>query len=193
VMAERCHDCGGCALVCPEKAIDYGERPVGKIYRLNAFDGSFAYGELNVGEFSGVGIVKELKASAGRPESGESVLIDGPPGTGCAAAEAIEDSDYAVLVTEPTPFGVSDMAMVAEMLENTGIPFGVVINKDTGESSEAMAFCEERGFTLLGRIPFDRGLAEASALGRLEWGSPEHDRPFQDLADAVFETAGGTP
>lgn len=198
VMAERCHDCGGCDLVCPVSAVTYAERPVGKIVKGRTNEGVFAYGELNVGEFSGVRLIKELKSSViaadfgSNGSTGEIVWIDGPPGTGCAAAEAVEDANYVVLVTEPTPFGASDMAMAAEMLVNTGIPFGVAINKDDGKNSEADVFCREQNIPILGRIPFDRGLAESSALGRLEWGSPEHDKPFLELTDAVLEAARKT-
>ena len=201
VMAERCHDCGGCALVCPVSAVSFAQRPLGKIVKGRTNGGVFAYGELNVGEFSGVKLIKELKSSvgtggAGSPDGigtsgdiGELVWIDGPPGTGCAAAEAVEDSDYVVLVTEPTPFGASDMAMAAEMLFDLDIPFGVAVNKDDGGKSEVDAFCREKGIPILGRIPFDRGLAESSALGRLEWGCPERDRPFLELTEAVLKEA----
>ncbi len=190
VMAERCHDCGGCALVCPVSAVSFAQRPLGKIVKGRTNSGVFAYGELNVGEFSGVKLIKELKSSVGSgARGGVTVWMDGPPGTGCAAAETVEDSDYVVLVTEPTPFGASDMAMAAEMLFDLDIPFGVAVNKDDGGKSEVDAFCREKGIPILGRIPFDRGLAESSALGRLEWGCPERDRPFLELTEAVLNEA----
>ena len=90
------------------------------------------YGLLNVGELSGVKIIQKLKENT---KKSNLVIIDSPPGTSCSTVAAIEDVDYAIIVTEPTPFGVSDMKMVLEMLREMNIPFGVFVNKaDLGDN-----------------------------------------------------------
>ena len=185
-LPERCHDCGGCALVCPENAIHYESRSIGRIRRGHAGDGRVAWGELNVGELSGVRMIRRLRQSA----SDDGVTwIDGPPGTGCAAVAAVEDADFAVLVGEPTPFGVSDMAMAADMIRDLGLPFGVVVNKAGIGNDEIYRYCRNEGLTILGEIPFDRGLAEAGAIGRLGWGHAGCTERFTDLARRIVAAA----
>lgn len=113
VFKEICHDCGGCEIVCKKNAISYEDREIGKIFWGDGVNGiRFIYGNLNVGEVSGVKIISELREIV---QDEETVIIDSPPGTSCAAVEAVEGVDYAVIVTEPTPFGVSDMKMVVEI------------------------------------------------------------------------------
>lgn len=188
-MAERCHDCRGCALVCPHDAIHFEKRTMGKIGRGDTESGRFAYGELNIGEYSGVKIINLLRKNA---RNEDLVWIDGPPGTACSAVAAVEGVDFAVLVGEPTPFGVSDMSMAVEMLRDLGIPFGVVVNKAGIGDDEIYRYCESESVTILGEVPFDRCMAEAMALGRRGVECISNDR-FADIADAVLDAAGYVP
>ena len=127
VFEELCHECEGCGLVCPEKAIRYEQREIGKIFvGKSNHNVDMKYGDLNVGEVSGVKIIEKLKEMT---KDEELLIIDSPPGTSCSTVAAIEGVDYALIVSEPTPFGVSDMKMVVEMLRNMNIQFGVLVNK----------------------------------------------------------------
>lgn len=185
-IAERCHDCGGCALVCPSHAISYAKRAIGKIGRGRANGGDFAYGSLNVGELSGVGIIRKLRES----HRDGLVWVDGPPGTACSAVAAVYDADFAVLVGEPTPFGVSDIAMAVEMLRNLQVPFAVVVNKAGIGDGEIYEFCHNGNIPILGEIPFDRSMAVEYAAGRVGSDSDGRRDLFRQLTDSILSAAG---
>lgn len=165
IFKEMCHDCGGCELVCPTDAIEYKKREIGNIYSGTSKYGiKMKYGDLNVGEVSGVKIIEELKELV---KDEKIVIIDAPPGTSCSTVAAIEDTDYAIIVSEPTPFGVSDMKMVVEMLRNINIPFGVVINKAGLGDNEIYEYCDEENIEILQEISFDREIAKLYARGSI--------------------------
>lgn len=165
LFKEMCHDCGGCELVCPTHAISYISREIGNIYSGTSNYGvKMKYGDLNVGEVSGVKIIEELKELV---KDEDMVIIDAPPGTSCSTVAAATDADYAIIVSEPTPFGVSDMKMVVEMLRNMNIPFGVVVNKAGLGDEEIYEYCDEENIEILQEIPFDREIAKLYASGSI--------------------------
>lgn len=165
IHKELCHDCGGCELVCKQGAISYGKREIGKIQVSHIFEHQeLITGILNVGEISGVKIIGSLKEKI---KARSLTIIDSPPGTSCATVEAVEGVDYAIIVTEPTPFGLSDMKMVVEMLTRMGIPFGVVINKSGIGDDSVSLYCEINRILILGTIPFDKTYAAAYSRGEL--------------------------
>jgi MinD superfamily P-loop ATPase len=165
VHKELCHDCGGCKVVCKADAIRYSNRSIGTLTERKVLDYQSLYtGRLNVGEVSGVKIIESLREGV---KDQEFVLIDSPPGTSCATVAAVEGVDYAVLVTEPTPFGLSDMKMVVEMLQEMSIPFGVVINKAGIGDDSVQRFCEINKIPLLGEIPFNKEYAAVYSRGDL--------------------------
>ena len=165
VFKEACHACGGCAIVCPKDAISYKEREVGVIHEGLSSQGiNIKYGVLNVGEFSGVKIINKLLENT--PQN-EQIIIDSPPGTSCATVAAVESADYAIIVSEPTPFGVSDMKMVVEMLKNLNVPFGLIINKAGLGNNEIYQYANQENINILGEIPFSKDVAKHYATGKL--------------------------
>ncbi|SKC77001.1 ATP-binding protein [Maledivibacter halophilus] len=165
IFKEMCHDCGGCELVCPAHAIKYIKREIGNIYSgVSKYGVKMKYGDLNVGEVSGVKIIEELKELV---KDEEMVIIDAPPGTSCSTVAAATGVDYAIVVSEPTPFGVSDMKMVVEMLRNMNIPFGVVVNKAGLGDNEIYEYCDEENIEILQEVPFDKEIAKLYASGNI--------------------------
>ncbi len=180
-MKEICHSCRGCALVCQHDAITYKQREIGKIYSgTSRFGTELVYGELKTGELSGVPIINKIREMTGEEHS---ILIDSPPGTACSTVAAVEDCDYALIVTEPTPFGVSDMKMVVEMLRTMKIPFSVIINKAWLGDREVYDYCREENLEILGEIPFDRDIAEAYSTGKL---IVECDPKYEDIFQSLW-------
>ena len=190
-MKELCHSCGGCKLVCEQEAISYGIRETGSIFRGTSRTGggdiSLSWGELDVGELSGVKIIGELRSA---PQKENLRITDCPPGTSCSAVEAVEETGFALIVAEPTPFGISDMMMVIDMLESLKIPMAAVINKAGLGDGELKSICGTRGIPVLGEIPFSREAAEVCSRGGILFDHSEEYRDiFTNLLAAVKSEA----
>jgi MinD superfamily P-loop ATPase len=126
VFPELCNSCGGCVIVCPRKAISEEQHRIGTLKCGPAGDLEVVYGELDVGEPMAVPVIREVER---RIESDKTVILDSPPGTSCPVIETVKGSDFCVLVTEPTPFGLHDLRITVQVLEDMEIPFGVVVNR----------------------------------------------------------------
>ena len=159
-----CHSCGACVTLCPERALDEGTRPIGFIRSGRVRELSFIGGSLEVGEAQAPPMIRAIKR---RLPADELVIVDAPPGTSCPVVEAIRDTDYVVLVTEPTPFGLNDLQLAVGMLRELELPFGVIINRcDIGDSL-VWEYCERESIRILLELPFQRRIAEAYATGLL--------------------------
>jgi MinD superfamily P-loop ATPase len=189
VFPELCHGCGACALACSQEAIREVPRQVGVVESGKAGKIGFVHGCLNVGEPMATPVIRAVKAHV---DSKRLTIIDAAPGTACPVVEAAKGSDFCLLVTEPTPFGLSDLRLAVEVMEKLGVPCGVVINR-SGEGDEATeAFCATKQLPLLGRIPFDRRVAEAYAHGiHPVYALPELGRQLEEILDRALACARG--
>lgn len=179
-----CHSCGGCALLCPEKAISEREKTVGYVQSGMSEAVSVITGIMNTGEASGVPIIKRLLEKL--QEDNEPVFIDCPPGSACIVMESIKDADYCVLVAEPTIFGAHNLCMVYKLVKLFGKPHGVVLNKCLGGDNPSELFCLENDINILGRIPFDSelGTLNSNALIAARQ-SAKYGKLFRSLLETV--------
>jgi MinD superfamily P-loop ATPase len=166
VFPQLCHGCGSCTALCPEKAITEIPDRMGVIERGPTIAGiTFARGVLDVGEPMAVPVIRQLKKWAtGLP--GQVVIRDAPPGTSCPVVESMRGSDYLLLVTEPTPFGLHDLRLAVQVGREMGIPSGVIINRKNGSYPALDEFCTGAHLPVLLRIPFERAIAEGVAQGK---------------------------
>lgn len=166
VFHQLCHGCGSCTALCPEKAIWEVPDRMGVIERGPAEAGiAFARGVLDVGEPMAVPVIRQLKKWA-QPILGQVVIYDSPPGTSCPVVETVRGSDFLLLVTEPTPFGLHDLRLAAQVACELGIPAGVIINRENDPYPELECFCSDHNLPVLLRIPFERAIAEGIAQGK---------------------------
>lgn len=163
VFPELCHGCGGCVRVCPAQALREEPRRLGVIQSGSSGPVSFVQGRLDVGTPLAVPVVHAVKE-----QSREKVtILDAPPGTSCPVVATLTGSDYAILVTEPSQFGLNDLKLAVELVRELGIPHGVVLNRAGLGTEEVQEYCHREGIPILLRIPFDRRFAETIAHGRL--------------------------
>jgi MinD superfamily P-loop ATPase len=184
IFPELCHSCGGCSLLCPENAIFETKKEIGTIESSrNGNSIAFVQGRLRVGEARSAPLVSEVKKEIGIERD---TIIDAPPGTACSVIESIKKSDFCILVTEPTPFGLHDLTLAVEMLKKIKIPFGVVINRsDLGDSRVENYCCKEK-IPILMQIPFSRDIAVAYSKGKpIIEEKPEYRDKFKKLFHSI--------
>lgn len=177
-----CHGCHACEIVCEQKAISYRKRPVGIIEKGMGSGIPCARGVLNVGEHMATPVIRHLLAGL-NPAS--NTVLDCAPGTSCNVVNTLRRADAAIIVTEPTLFGLHDMAIAAELLKQMAIPFHVVINKSQGKDEMIHKYCSDNGIGLLGVLPFSRSAAEAYSKGQLLSMLPEYRQAYKHIADGV--------
>jgi MinD superfamily P-loop ATPase len=185
IYEEMCHSCGGCKLVCPEDAITEVERSIGKTHQSSVGQTHLVYGELAIGEPIATTLIKAVKEQV---KTDAINILDAPPGTACPVIETMRESDYLVLVTEPTPFGLHDLSMAVDVVRELKIPFGVIINR-AGIGDEGVTdFCKKNDIPLLLEIPFNRRIAELYSRGiPFVEEMPEWRQQFKDLFNHIVE------
>lgn len=165
VFPELCHHCGACSLVCEPRAITEVDRSIGAISWSSSC--CFYQGRLNVGEPVGIPIIKRLKQEFSKHSDLKAAILDCSPGASCAVVNSLDGCDYALIVTEPTPFGLHDLRIAAELVRDMKMPAGVIINK-SGERDEMIDdFCSDQSLPILLRVPYSRKIAEQYARGIL--------------------------
>lgn len=185
IFEELCHGCGGCTLLCPEEAITERDKIIGVLEDGMAGDISFIDARLNVGEVMPTPLVREVKKNV-NPE--RIVIIDSSPGTSCPVIEAVKGSDYCILVTEPTPFGLNDLILAVEMIKKLKIPMGVVINRSDIGNAQVEDYCKKEGIPIIMRIPMDRDIMVAYSEGiPIVEKRQEYKEKFKELFKGINE------
>jgi len=185
IFQELCHGCGACVMACPERAISERERPIGVVAHGTAGNAGFVEGCLNVGEAMSPPVIRQVRKHVGREGL---VLIDAPPGTSCPVIAAVNNTDFCLLVTESTPFGLHDLKLAVAMVRALGLPHAVAINRAGLGDRRVHDYCAAEGLEILAEIPNDRRIAEAYAHGRTAVEELPELRPlFEKLLRAIGE------
>ncbi len=183
VFEEVCHSCGGCKLVCPQKAITEKEKTIGHIETGFSESTNVITGIMNIGESSGVPIIKKLLSKI---DETKTTIIDCPPGSACLTMESIQDADFCILVAEPTIFGMQNLEMVYELTKLFNKPIGVVLNKCLEESNPSEEFCNKNNIPVLAKIPFSTELATINSNAKIAVDENEkYKKIFSDLQKSI--------
>ncbi len=185
---ELCHSCGGCMAVCPEGAITEKGRELG-VLETGAINGvSFVHGRLRVGEAMSPPLIRAVRD---RTWADGLTLIDAPPGTSCPVIAAMKDTDFVLLVTEPTPFGLHDLKLAVEAVKILKIPMGMVINRADVGDEHVRAYARAEGLPILLEIPYDRQIAESYSRGEMfAQALPEWKARFRELIETIETMTG---
>jgi len=182
---ELCHSCGGCFEVCPENAIQESYRELGTITKGRQQHLNLVYGRLRVGEAMAPPLIKKVKSYA---PLDDVCIVDSPPGTSCPVIAAVRDTDFVILVTEPTPFGLHDLKLAVGAVELLHIPHGLVINRSDIGNMDVKNYAADIGMPVLMEIPFDRQIAEATTNGKLMVEElPHYQEKFLNAFDQILQ------
>jgi MinD superfamily P-loop ATPase len=185
---ELCHGCGACLTLCPEKAIEEVPRQLGVVETGTAGTVEFVQGRIRIGEAMAPPLIRAVK---NRIDSDKFAILDAPPGASCPVITTVKGSDFVIMVTEPTPFGLNDLEIAVEAIQGLGIPLGVVINRSDIGDSGVKDFCRNKGLPLLMEIPHHRQIAEGYAKGApLIESMPEYAEKFEKLTDNILMITG---
>lgn len=191
VFPQLCHGCGSCTWNCPEHAISEVPNPIGVIeWGQRDSNMEFAHGVLTLSEPMSTPIIRQLKKLEGIDRL-DIMILDAPPGASCSVVETLRGVDFALLVTEPTPFGLHDLKQMLGIVEEMKIPCGVVINRDGIGNNEVFDYLSEHQIPVLMRIPFEKEIAQGTAAGKpLVDIYPEFFEKFNDLYQQICSIAG---
>lgn len=188
VFPELCHGCGTCSIVCRFGAVRELARTIGAI-EIGAHEGlRCVQGILNEGETLVIPVIQAVRQHAeGDIEAEFEVSVaDCPPGSSCTVIHSVETSDLALLVTEPTRFGLHDLKIAVRLVRQLNLRYGVIINKDDG-GTLIRDYCGEERIPVFGNIPFSVEIARTYSQGiplvnEARWG-----KLFGDIRDKLLQ------
>jgi MinD superfamily P-loop ATPase len=185
IFPELCHGCGACSYLCPEKAISEVDNKIGVIETGSADGVDFGHGKLDIGQAMAPPVIRRVK---GLVDKDSAVIIDVSPGTSCPVVEAIKGSDFCLLVTEPTPFGLNDLVLAVETVKEIHIPCGIVLNRVGVGDRKVEEYCQKENIPILLTIPLDTEIASFYSRGiPLVEGLPQWKSSFLELFDKIGE------
>jgi len=185
VFPELCHGCGACGYLCPQNAITEVANEIG-ILEVGVAEGiDFVRGKLAIGQVMAPPIIRAVKDIA---DSNMDTIIDAPPGTSCPVVESIKDSDFCLLVTEPTPFGLNDLALAVATARQLGISCGVILNRAGVGDGAIEEYCRQESMPIMLTIPLDNAIASLYSRGiPLVAGIPAYKISFVELYENILE------
>lgn len=185
LLDELCHGCGACSYLCPNDAITEEPKTIGFVREgISAVAHTeFIDGILNIGEASAAPLIKYVKSKVVKDKIN---IVDSPPGTSCSMVEAVRDSEFCILVTESSPFGLHDLKLAVNVLRLLNIPFGTVINKYEEKYEELGEYLETEKIEILLKIPFDKKIAVAYSNGIIPvLISDEMSKNFKEMFEKI--------
>lgn len=171
-VKELCSACGACMAVCPWNAITAKKEKTGEIFADNIKkDLTVITGRSLIGVEETGPIVRETKKYAVRVAekiNADLVIFDTAPGTHCPVISALLSCDLAYAVTEPTPMGAHDLALILDLCKKLRVPVQVVVNKaDLGDKEPVLSVVRKFGTKIAEELNYSEKIVRAYSKGKL--------------------------
>lgn len=174
VFPELCHSCFACSELCPTGSLPMTKDRIGVIREFKIDNLSLVESRLDIGQEQSVPLIAQTKELVDeRFDKGILRIYDSPPGTSCPVIEACKDADLVLLVTEPTPFGLNDLALAVETMKELGKSFAVIVNRSGMGDTGVIEYCRKEKIDVIAQIPDSRRIAELYSKGRLIYSEIE--------------------
>jgi MinD superfamily P-loop ATPase len=166
-----CEGCGFCLRVCPVEAITMKDCLAGHWFISDTRYGCLVHARLGTAQENSGKLVARVRKEArniAERDKLDYIISDGPPGIGCPVISSLSGTNLAVLVTEPTLSGISDLERVLKVCRHFEVPALVCINKfDINEENtrKIETYCQDEKIEVAAKIPFDNVVTEAMIKG----------------------------
>lgn len=192
VFPELCHSCYACSELCPTSALPMKEKKIGDLSHYKVENLDFIESRLIIGEEQAVPLIKQAIDYTDENFSGSIKIFDSPPGTSCPVIEVVKDTDFVILITEPTPFGLNDLKLAVETVRELNKKFGVVINRFGTGNNNVELYCEKENIPIIAKIPDKREIAELYSKGKLLYNKiPEVKKELNKIKEYLFTNEKG--
>lgn len=186
VDASLCHSCGACLYACEDGAVFETAFEIGKMRSYKINNNLMLEGLLKIGSPMQTSLIRSLKKKT--PQDASIIIYDAPPGTSCPVVETIADSDYIILVTEPTPFGLHDLKLTVDLVQDMNMPFGIIINKSGLGYEKLHEFINDKHLELLAEIPFSKSFAKHYSKGDIvNMNDQSYTEIFEKLSSKLMK------
>jgi MinD superfamily P-loop ATPase len=174
IHPELCHSCYACSELCPTNSLPMKPERIGeiKVYETKNFD--FIEGRLDLGQEMAVPLITQTIDYVDENYPNHIKLLDAPPGTSCPVIEASKESDFVILITEPTPFGLNDLTLAVETMKVLEKKIGVIINRHGIGNNSVEEYCAKEHIPIITKIKNDKAVAQCYAKGELIYPNIEH-------------------
>ena len=189
VFPELCHSCYACSELCPDNALPMIPVKMGELTHYKNGQLDFIESRLEIGQELAVPLIAQTIDYVSEKFSDDYIKIyDSPPGTSCPVIEATKDADFVILVTEPTPFGLNDLKLAVETMQELKKEFGVVINRDGMGNVGVENYCKENKFPILAKIPNSKSIAHLYSNGKLIYNQiPEMKAGLEKIKQHIYK------
>lgn len=189
VMPDLCHSCWACSELCPSGALPMKARTMGKQTFYDTDKYTFIESRLDIGQEQAVPLIAQsIEYIDENYDKDSLILIDSPPGSSCPVIETTKNSDFVILVTEPTPFGFHDLKLAVETMREIKKECAVVINRYGIGNDDVINYCRDENIDIIAKLPDSRRVAELYSKGKLVYRDvPGFGNELKKVADYISE------
>lgn len=187
VFSQLCHSCYACSELCPTDSLPMSAFRIGEIKEFKTDNFSLIEGRLDLGQEMAVPLIAQTIDYANKQFESSLKIFDAPPGTSCPVVEASKESDFVILVTESTPFGLNDLTIAVETMKVLKRHFGVIINRYGIGDNGVQEYCERENIPIITKVQNDKEVAKLYSKGELIYPKIEH---FKHSLDEIVAFVG---